>query len=93
MHGLRRERFASVRGMLFTLTRSLEIVFLFLQEASPLGSAVSSSGLRGEEEWWAGPEGMSYADVAMFAALHGLEEIKPGAFVLPAFGPCRSSRL
>ena len=46
----------------------------------------NATTLLGEEEWWAGPEGMSYADVAMFAALHGLEEIKPGAFAIPAYG-------
>ena len=37
----------------------------------------NATTLLGDHEWWAG-DSMTYADVAMFAALHGLDELRPG---------------
>ncbi len=37
----------------------------------------NATTLLGDNEWWAG-DSMTYADVAMFAALHGLDELHPG---------------
>ena len=37
----------------------------------------NATTLLGDSEWWAG-DSMTYADVAMFAALHGLDELRPG---------------
>ena len=40
----------------------------------------NATTLLGDSQWWAG-DSMTYADVAMFAALHGLDELRPGFLV------------
>ena len=45
----------------------------------------NATTLLGDSDWWAG-DSMTYADVAMFAALHGLDELKPG--FLESNGAC-----
>ena len=46
----------------------------------------NATTLLGDNDWWAG-DSMTYADVAMFAALHGLDELRPG-FLESHGNPC-----